>query len=104
MTETNRIEREFGVPFPGAVVDPSQWTQTALKAMPAGHLNWRELFGRDAPVVLDIGCGNGRYLIGSALARPDHDHLGTDILAVEERRIPQNDRLALAAGGVPPGV
>ena len=75
-------DREFGVPFPGRVLEQSQWTQTALKSMPEGLLNWRELFGRDAPVVLDLGCGNGRYLIGSALARPDHDHLGTDILPV----------------------
>jgi tRNA (guanine-N7-)-methyltransferase len=82
MSEPNRIEREFGVPFPGTVVDPSKWVQTALKAMPDGHLNWLELFGRTAPVVLDLGCGNGRYLIGSALARPTHDHLGTDILPV----------------------
>jgi tRNA (guanine-N7-)-methyltransferase len=80
--EPIRIEYEFGVPFPGTILDQSKWTQTALKAMPDGHLNWRELFGRDAPLVLDLGCGNGRYLIGSALARPDHDHLGTDILPV----------------------
>ncbi len=55
MTEPNRIEREFGVPFPGAVVEQSKWTQTALKAMPDGPLNWPALFGRDAPVVLDLG-------------------------------------------------
>ena len=78
----DRVEREFGVAFPGRVVEQSKWTQTALKAMPEGHLDWRVLFGRDAPVVLDLGCGNGRYLIGSALARPDHDHLGTDVLPV----------------------
>jgi tRNA (guanine-N7-)-methyltransferase len=78
----NPIEREFGVAFPGQILDQSKWTQTALKAMPDGLLNWRELFSRDAPVVLDLGCGNGRFLIGSALARPDHDHLGTDILPV----------------------
>lgn len=82
MTEPNRIEREFGVPFPGRALPPEQWAQTALKAVPAGHLNWAELFGRVAPVVLDLGCGNGRYLIGSALARPGHDHLGVDILPV----------------------
>jgi tRNA (guanine-N7-)-methyltransferase len=76
------VEREFGVPFPGRVVEPTKWTQSALKAMPDGRLNWRELFGRDAPVVLDLGCGNGRFLIGSALTRPTHDHLGTDILPV----------------------
>lgn len=82
MAEPNRVEREFGVPFPGTPLPQERWSQTALKAMPAGHLNWPELFGRSAPVVLDLGCGNGRYLIGSALARPDHDHLGVDILPV----------------------
>ena len=80
--QPNRIDREFGVAFPGQLLDSSKWTQTALKAMPEGVLVWKELFGRDAPVVLDIGCGNGRYLIGSALARPEHDHLGIDILPV----------------------
>ncbi len=77
-----RIEREFGVPFPGEVLPPEKWTKTALKAMPDGRLNWRELFGREAPVVLDLGCGNGRFLIGSAVTRPTHDHLGIDVLPV----------------------
>jgi len=77
-----RVEREFGVPFPGKVLDQSKWTQTALRAMPEGWLDWRQLFGRAAPVVLDLGCGNGRFAIGSAFARPTHDHLGTDILPV----------------------
>lgn len=76
------LDREFGVPFPGQVVDPKHWTQTALKAMPEGRLNWAELFGRSAPIVLDIGCGNGRSSIASAITRPTHDHLGTDILPV----------------------
>lgn len=77
-----RIEREFGVPFPGEILPPDGWTQTALKRMPEGRLNWRELFGRDAPVVLDLGCGNGRFAIGSAVTRRTRDHLGTDILPV----------------------
>lgn len=76
------MEREFGVPFPGTPLPPDKWAQTALKAMPDCHLNWRELFGRDAPVVLDLGCGNGRSTILSAITRPTHDHLGTDILPV----------------------
>jgi tRNA (guanine-N7-)-methyltransferase len=77
------VEREFGVPFAGQVVEPSQWTQTALKSFPSeGRLNWQDLFGRVAPVVLDLGCGNGRFLIGSAFARRDHDHLGIDTLPV----------------------
>ncbi len=83
MKPPSRIEREFGVPFAGEILDPSQWTQTALKKMPeTGRLNWPELFGRLAPVVLDVGCGNGRFSIASAFSRQNHDHLGIDTLPV----------------------
>jgi tRNA (guanine-N7-)-methyltransferase len=76
-----QIEREFGVPIAGEVLDPSQWTQTALKKLPAeGPLDVPALFGRAAPLVLDLGCGNGRFLLGSAVWRPDHDHVGLDVL------------------------
>ncbi|MGL4553003.1 MAG: tRNA (guanine(46)-N(7))-methyltransferase TrmB [Gemmataceae bacterium] len=73
-----QIEREFGVPVAGEVLDPAQWTNTALKKLPAGHLDLAALFGRDAPLIVDVGCGNGRFLIGSAVWKPDHDHLGVD--------------------------
>jgi tRNA (guanine-N7-)-methyltransferase len=77
------IETDFGVPFAGQIQPRENWTQTALKAYPQGRpINWQELFGRSAPVVIDIGCGNGRYLLGSAVARPECDHLGVDTLPV----------------------
>jgi tRNA (guanine-N7-)-methyltransferase len=83
MRERRAIEREFGVPVAGEILPPERWTQTALKRLPAeGPLDWAALFGRSAPVVLDLGCGNGRYLIYSAVWRPDHDHLGLDALPV----------------------
>src|SRR5438270_13854392 len=83
MKERRRIEREFGVPIAGEILDPSLWTNTALKRLPdQGPLDLAALFGRRAPIVLDIGCGNGRFLIGSSVWRPDHDHLGIDILPV----------------------
>lgn len=82
MSSLPRIEREFGVPFPGEILHPDQWTQTALKAMPEGQLNWQELFGNDQPVVLDIGCGNGRSTIHSAFIKHHHNHLGIDPLPV----------------------
>ena len=76
-------DREFGVPFPGELLPPEKWAKTALKAMPdPGPLDWAALFGRRAPVVLDLGCGNGRSTIVSALTRPTHDHLGIDTLPV----------------------
>ncbi|CAN5185262.1 hypothetical protein BH11PLA2_BH11PLA2_29600 [soil metagenome] len=76
-------EREFGVPFPGNILPQAEWTQTALKAMPAeGRLNWPLLFGRDAPVILDLGCGNGRSTIHLAMIQTGSDFLGVDTLPV----------------------
>lgn len=75
-------EREFGVPVPGEILAPERWTQTALKKIPDGPIDWSQLFGRRAPVLLDLGCGNGRFLLGSATWRPDVDHFGTDVLPV----------------------
>jgi tRNA (guanine-N7-)-methyltransferase len=83
MTARRHIEREFGVPFAGEILPPERWVQTGLKRLPAdGLLDFPQLFGRAAPVVLDVGCGNGRFLLQSAFWRPDHDHLGLDILPV----------------------
>jgi tRNA (guanine-N7-)-methyltransferase len=77
------IEREFGVPIAGEILDASQWTQTALKKLPAaGPLDVEALFGRRAPLVVDLGCGNGRFLIGSSVWRPAYDHLGVDVKPV----------------------
>jgi tRNA (guanine-N7-)-methyltransferase len=77
------IEREFGVPIAGEILDRSRWTQTGLKRLRFDRpLAWEAVFGRTGPVVLDLGCGNGRFLIGSAVWRPDHLHLGIDVLPV----------------------
>jgi tRNA (guanine-N7-)-methyltransferase len=77
-----QIEREFGVPVAGEILPQERWTQTALKSLPQGRLDLTALFGRTAPLVVDVGCGNGRFLIGSAVWRPQHDHLGADVLPV----------------------
>ena len=83
MEPRRRIEREFGVPIAGEILDAALWSQTALKSLPPeGPLDWQALFGRKADLVLDLGCGNGRFLLGSALWRPQFDHLGIDVLPV----------------------
>jgi tRNA (guanine-N7-)-methyltransferase len=77
------IETEFGVPIAGEILPAEAWTQTALKSYPAeGPLDWPTVFGRIAPIVLDLGCGNGRFAIGSSVTRPDFDHVGVDRLPV----------------------
>jgi tRNA (guanine-N7-)-methyltransferase len=77
------IEFEHGVPIPGHILTEAEWARTAIKRLPAaGPLDWPTLFGRTAPVVLDLGCGNGRFTLLSALARPHFDHFSTDLLPV----------------------
>ena len=87
---------------------PEKWTRTALKKLPPeGPLDAEALFGRRAPIVLDLGCGNGRFAIASALARPEIDHLALDILPLvvryATRRANQrglgNIRFAVCGGG-----
>jgi tRNA (guanine-N7-)-methyltransferase len=81
MKNRKEIEREFGVPLAGRILEPASWTQTALKKLPEeGPLDLLALYVRNAPLIVDFGCGNGRFLIGSAVWRPQYDHLGVDIL------------------------
>ena len=81
--DSSAIESEFGVPIPGQVLPESEWARTAIKRLPPpeeGPLDWSKIFGREAPIVLDLGCGNGRFALLSALNRPDHDHVAIDIV------------------------
>lgn len=74
-------DSDYGIPIPGEILPPDGWARTALKRLPPpGPIDWPALFGRQAPVVLDLGCGNGRFLLSSALRRPEFNHLGLDIL------------------------
>jgi tRNA (guanine-N7-)-methyltransferase len=73
-------ETDYGVPIPGRVLPAAQWARTAIKRLPSEPLDWESVFGRVAPVVLDLGCGNGRFVIASAVRRPECNHLGLDIL------------------------
>ncbi len=51
------------------------FTPTSLPA----PLSLDLLFGRAAPVEVDLGCGKGRFLLAHAAAHPDINFMGTDI-------------------------
>ena len=41
-------------------------------------LVWEEVFGRRAPVEVEVGIGKGRFLLAAAALRPEIDHLGIE--------------------------
>lgn len=45
----------------------------------AGPANWPDLFGRRAPVVLEVGFGMGDSLLAMAAAEPDKDFVGLEV-------------------------
>lgn len=42
------------------------------------RLDLEQLFGNDHPVILEIGSGKGRFLIGTAMERPDANFIGIE--------------------------
>ncbi len=44
-----------------------------------GRLDWRQVFGRDAARVLEIGFGNGDSVLAQAQAHPEQDYLGIEV-------------------------
>ncbi len=83
MPEPGTVESEFGVPIPGTILPEAEWAGTAIKRLPPpAPLDWATVFGRSAPIVLELGCGNARYTLMSAISRPDHDHVAVDVLPV----------------------
>ncbi|MEL6974878.1 MAG: tRNA (guanosine(46)-N7)-methyltransferase TrmB [Bacteroidota bacterium] len=40
---------------------------------------WREYFGNDHPIVLELGCGKGEYTVGLAQKFPEKNYIGIDI-------------------------
>jgi tRNA (guanine-N7-)-methyltransferase len=49
------------------------------RALAQGPFDARATFGRDAPVVLEIGCGHGHAAIAYAAAHPEHDVVAMDV-------------------------
>lgn len=54
------------------------WTSVGVDASDAS-LDWQTLFGRTAPVIMEIGFGNGLSLADMAEAAPDEDYFGVEV-------------------------
>lgn len=54
------------------------WPRYGVDYLPA-ELSLGELFGRRAPVTLEIGFGNGEHLAALATAHPERDYFGVEV-------------------------
>jgi tRNA (guanine-N7-)-methyltransferase len=57
-----------------------------LEAPPAaagespGPWDWRDVFGNDRPVEIEVGCGKGLFLLTSAVSRPEVNFVGIEVV------------------------
>ena len=54
------------------------WPRYGVEAGTA-PIDFASVFGRDAPVILEIGFGNGEALVAEAVAHPEIDYLGIEV-------------------------
>lgn len=40
--------------------------------------DWKAVFGREAPLIVEVGCGGGRFIIGQAEATPNADFIAVE--------------------------
>ena len=79
------------------------WPQFGVDAQEGGgHLDYTELFGRAAPVIAEIGFGNGEATWKTAQSHPDQNFIGIEVhrpgvgrllMALEEHEL-ENVRIA----------
>ncbi len=79
------------VPAPGPAPGPSLIVRPDILR----RFDFAALFGRPAPVELELGAGDGSFLLGSAAAHPESDFLGIERLLGRLRKI---DRKARQSG------
>lgn len=78
-----RDKRPEDFPLPGVnpyVASHREMPQVVpASEAPGWRGRWAELFGRRAPLHLEVGSGNGFYLTGMAALHPERDWLGLEI-------------------------
>ncbi len=57
-----------------------QYPYSKLDHVPDLKGNWnKDVFKRDAPLIVELGCGRGEYTVGLAERYPDKNYIGVDI-------------------------
>jgi tRNA (guanine-N7-)-methyltransferase len=77
--KSRRLTREQLAPFvvelPGAQPNRPRGT-TAV----SGPIDWRQLFGNDHPVEVEVGFGKGLFLLNAGMSRPDRNFFGVEVV------------------------
>jgi tRNA (guanine-N7-)-methyltransferase len=68
---------------PQIIYTPPSWFE---------RLDWQKVFPRTAPIEVDLGCGDGSFLIESAQLRPQHNFLGVERLLGRIRKVEKKAR------------
>jgi len=63
------------------------WEPEIIPADYFALLDVRAIYGRRAPLEVDLGCGDGSFLVASAEANPERDFLGIERLVGRVRRV-----------------
>ncbi len=74
-------EWELRVAIPGKILPEAKWSDVPKETrLPGGELKAADIApeGFTGPLVIDLGCGNGRFSLLSALARPKLAHVAVD--------------------------
>src|SRR5262245_22242358 len=58
---------------------PYLWDEKSAGLAPA-IVSWCDVFGNDNPVEIEVGCGKGAFLLAAAVARPDINFFGIEIV------------------------
>ena len=68
-----------------AIYKPANWLDP---------FDWRQVFGNDHPVEIDLGCGKGGFLVWAAQTRPAHNFVGVERQLDRLRRVDKKIRRA----------
>lgn len=81
------------VPSPTSAESPAAPQDSfILRADILHRFDWPRVFGRSAPVELELGAGDGSFLVRHAALHPEHDILGVERLLGRLRKIDRKSR------------
>ena len=79
MRGSRRLPLEALAPFLVDVPHPGHLPPDSPLLAPAPPIDWRDLFGNEQPVEIEVGFGKGMFLTNQGAARPGVNFLGIEI-------------------------